>query len=109
VGRRVYTNTRGHWGSITLTGGMRLPGVTAAPAFPGATNTDMFETHAEGMLVPELKPGDLVIRDDLKPYQSEEAVEAAGQPAQASYPDMRAVIVGIIVAGRGARFSTLED
>ena len=76
VGQRVYTNTPGHWESITLTCGMRLSGVTATLAFPGATNTDMFETYVEEVLVPELKPGDVVIWDNLKPHQSEEAIEA---------------------------------
>ena len=60
VGQRVYANTPGRWESITLTCGLRLSGVTAALAFPGATNTDVFETYVEEVLVPELKPGDVV-------------------------------------------------
>src|SRR3954453_14521095 len=81
VGQRVYTDTPGRWESITLISGMRLSGVTATLAFPGATDTDVFETYVEEVLAPELKPGDVVIWDDLKPHQSEEAielVEAAG-------------------------------
>ena len=76
VGQRVYTNTPGRWESITLTCGLRLSGVTAALAFPGATNTGVFETYVEEVLVPELKPGDVVIWDNLKPHESEEAIEA---------------------------------
>jgi transposase len=76
VGQRVYTDTPGHWESITLTCGLRLSGVTAALAFPGATNTVNFENYVEDVLVPELKPGDVVVWDNLKPHQSEEAVEA---------------------------------
>src|SRR3954452_23665698 len=60
VGQRVATNTPGHWESIALTCGLRPSGVTAALAFPGATNTDGFETYVEEVLVPELKPGDVV-------------------------------------------------
>jgi transposase len=75
-GQRVYTNTPGGWRSITLTCGLRLSGVTAVEAFPGATNTDLFESYVEEVLVPELKPGDVVIWDNLKPHQSEEAIEA---------------------------------
>jgi transposase len=78
VGQRVSTNTPGHWESITLICGMRLSGVTATLAFPGATDTEVFETYVDEVLVPELKPGDVVIWDNLKPHQSEEAVEAAG-------------------------------
>ena len=81
VGQRVSAKTPGHWDSITLTCGLRLSGVTAALAFPGATNTGVFETYVEEVLVPELKPGDVVIWDNLQPHRSEEAVaavEAAG-------------------------------
>src|SRR3954469_21353926 len=94
VGQRVYTDTPGHWESITLTCGMRLSGVTATLAFPGATNTAVFETYAEEVLVPELEPGDVVVWDNLKPHESEEAieaVEAAGAdvvPLPAYSPDL---------------------
>ncbi|SIO19004.1 Transposase [Singulisphaera sp. GP187] len=76
VGQRVYATTPGHWESITLTSGMHLSGVTATLAFPGATNTDVFEGYVEQVLVPDLKPGDVVIWDNLKPHQSEDAIEA---------------------------------
>jgi len=76
VGQRVYTNTPGRWESITLTCGLRLSGVTASLAFPGATNTDVFETYVAEVLVPELNPGDVVVWDNLKPHESEEAIEA---------------------------------
>ena len=76
VGQRVYTNTPGRWESITMTCGLRLSGVTAPLAFRGATNTDIFEIYVQDVLVPELKPGDVVIWDNLKPHKSEEAIEA---------------------------------
>ena len=76
VGQRVYTDTPGHWDAITLTCGLRLSGVTAALAFPGATNQAMFETYVEDVLAPELKPGDVVVWDNLSSHQSEEAIEA---------------------------------
>src|SRR3954449_5125763 len=78
VGEPVYTDTPGGWESITLTCGMRLSGVTATLAFPGATNTDVFETYVAEVLAPELKPADVVLWDNLKPHESEEAIEAAG-------------------------------
>jgi transposase len=76
VGQRVSATIPGRWESITLTCGLRLSGVTAALAFPGATNTDVFEAYVQEVLVPELKPGDVVIWDNLKPHESEEAIEA---------------------------------
>ncbi len=76
AGQRVYTDAPAHWESITLTCGVRLSGVTATLAFPGATNTGTFETYVEEVLVPELKPGDVVVWDNLKPHESEDAIEA---------------------------------
>src|SRR5262249_44398057 len=76
AGRRAYAATPGHWEPITLTSGMRRSGVTATLAFPGATTTARFEEYVAAVLVPELKPDDVVIWDNLKPHQSEEAVAA---------------------------------
>lgn len=76
AGERVYADTPGHWETITVTCGLRLSGVTAAMAFEGATNTGMFENYVEQVLVPELRPGDVVIWDNPKPHLSEEAIEA---------------------------------
>jgi transposase len=76
AGQRVYADAPGRWDSITLTCGMRLGGAMAALAFSGATNTAMFENYVEDVLVPELRPGDVVIWDNVKPHKSEEAIEA---------------------------------
>ena len=76
AGQRVYADTPGRWESITLTCGLRLSGAMPALAFPGATNTDLFEHYVEDVLVPELSPGDVVVWDNLKPHRAEEVVEA---------------------------------
>jgi transposase len=76
AGQRVFTDAPGRWESITLTCGLRLSGALPALAFPGATDTDVFEHYVEDVLVPELKPGDVVIWDNVKPHQSDEAMEA---------------------------------
>ena len=43
-------------------------------------------TYVEEVLVPELKPGDVVIWDNLKPHQSEEAIEAVEAAGRAVVP-----------------------
>jgi transposase len=53
-----------------------LSGVTAAMVFPRATENGTFENHGEPVLVPELRPRDMVIWDNPKLHQSEEAVAA---------------------------------
>jgi transposase len=93
-GERVYGSVPGQWKTLTLITGMRLGGVVAPFAFPGATDTDAFRTYAAGMLAPQLRPGDVVIWDNLKPHKNREvvaAVEATGAqvlPAPPWSPDL---------------------
>jgi len=52
----------------------------------------VFETYVEEVLAPELKPGDVVIWDNLKPHESEERSSGrggrgAGGAAAAVEPD----------------------
>lgn len=86
AGERVYTDIPGHWDSITLTCGLRLSEVMEALAFPGASNTAVFEDFVEHILVPQLKPGDVVIWDNLKPHKSEEAAEAVEEAGASLVP-----------------------
>lgn len=71
----------GHWKIITLTAAVRLGGVGACLAFDGATDATAFQTYVEKCLVPTLKPGDIVILDNLSSHKSAEAarlIAAAG-------------------------------
>jgi transposase len=81
IGERVHGSVPGKWESLTLVAGMRLGGVLATGAFAGATDAPTFRVYAEQVLAPELRPGDVVILDNLKPHKDEKAVaaiEAAG-------------------------------
>lgn len=73
----------GHRKVVTLTAAVRLDGVpeSACLAFDGATNTAAFETYVERCLAPALRPGDIVIMDNLSSHKTAEVarlVEAAG-------------------------------
>ena len=72
---------QGHWKVLTLTAAVRLGGVGACLAFEGATNTLRFETYIEQCLVPTLRPGDIVVMDNLSCHKTAEVqrlIEAAG-------------------------------
>jgi transposase len=73
----------GHWKVITLTAAVRLSGVpeSACLSFDGATNTSCFEAYVGECLAPALRPGDIVIMDNLSCHKAAAVarlVEAAG-------------------------------
>ena len=80
-GQRVKGSVPGHGKSVTLIAGLRLSGVGAPLAFEGATDTPAFEDYVAQALAPQLRPGEVVIWDNLKPHQAAEtrrAVEGTG-------------------------------
>jgi hypothetical protein len=71
----------GHWKTTTLTAAVRLDGVGACLAFDGATNAACFEAYVAECLAPTLKPGDVVVMDNLACHKTAEVarlIEAAG-------------------------------
>jgi transposase len=76
VGQRVPGAVPGDWQSVTLIAGLRLSGVTAPFTVEGATDREVFRAYAQQVLVPELRPGDIVVWDNLQPHQDAEAIQA---------------------------------
>jgi transposase len=78
----------GHWKITTLTAAVRLGGVpeSACLAFDGATDTTCFEAYVERCLVPALRPGDLVVMDNLACHKTAEVARLiAGADASVRY------------------------
>ena len=71
----------GHWKTLTFLAALRHDGITAPCVFDGPINGESFLRYVEQFLVPTLKPGDLVIMDNLGSHKSEAvrgAIRAAG-------------------------------
>ena len=54
--------------------------------FPGATDTQAFQTYVDEVLVPELRPGDVVIFDNLKPHLAPHVAESIGTAGASVLP-----------------------
>jgi len=54
-----------------MIGAIRLDGSTACMAIDGAIDTEVFGTYVEEVLCPTLRPGDIVVMDNLSPHKSE--------------------------------------
>ena len=71
----------GHWQTTTMISSIRLDGSTACMTVNGATDTEVFRTYVRCVLRPTLRPGDIVIMDNLSAHKSEltlELIEQAG-------------------------------
>ena len=71
----------GHWKTTTFTAGLRHDGIAAPMVLDGPMNGEAFLAYVEQALVPELRPGDIVIMDNLpahKVHGVKQAIEAAG-------------------------------
>ncbi len=70
-----------HWKTTTFVAGLRLSGIVAPFVLDGAINRIAFETYVEKVLVPELKPGDIVVMDNLSSHKGPQVkamIEAVG-------------------------------
>jgi transposase len=71
----------GHWKTSTFVAGLTLRGMIAPFVLDGPINRLAFETYVERVLVPELRPGDIVIMDNLSSHKRagvRETIRAAG-------------------------------
>jgi len=81
-GERVVTKVpHGHWKIISTIAAMSVEGIVASGSFDGATDTDLFVTFIRVALVPMLKPGQVLVMDNLPAHKSprvDRLVESVG-------------------------------
>ncbi len=63
----------GHWGTQTFIAGLRCDGLTAPWVVDKPMTRAIFEVYVETQLAPTLRPGDVVILDNLSSHKSERA------------------------------------
>ena len=71
----------GHWKMTTFTAGLRLDGMTAPLVLDGPMDGECFLAYVEQILVPSLRPGDVVVMDNLPAHRVKgvrRAIERAG-------------------------------
>ena len=71
----------GHWQTMTFLAALRCDQLTAPFVFDGPINGVSFLAYVEQQLVPTLKPGDIVIMDNLGSHKSKAvrtAIKTAG-------------------------------
>ncbi len=81
-GRRVIGRVPwGHWKTLTFVAGLRQDGITAPFVVDCAMTGAIFVEYVRQCLTPTLKPGDIVIMDNLPAHKGDEVrelIKAAG-------------------------------
>lgn len=81
-GTRLHDHTPcGHWQTHTVIAGLRLEGLTAPAVFDGPIDNPSFLAYIDQILVPTLRPGDVVVLDNLVIHKQpavRAAIEAVG-------------------------------
>jgi transposase len=80
-GRLVDATPHGHWETTTMIGSLGAEGSTALMVIEGATDAAVFRAYVKHVLVPTLRPGEIVVMDNLSSHKSpeiRELIEAAG-------------------------------
>lgn len=75
------TAPHGRWKTMTFLAALRHGGVDAPWLIDGPINGEIFRTYVEKVLVPVLRPGDVVVMDNLGSHKSKavrRAIRAAG-------------------------------
>ena len=71
----------GHWRTLTFLGALRCDRLMAPCVFDGPINGQCFRAYVEQQLVPVLKPGDIVVMDNLGSHKGRavrRTIRAAG-------------------------------
>jgi len=70
-GRRIVCKTpHGHWKIISTIAALTIEGILGFGAFDGATDTETFLAFMADGLMPHLKPGQVVVLDNLPAHKS---------------------------------------
>ena len=81
VGERVPDSAPGSWRTLTVLGAISVNGWVATMTIEGPTDGDVFLAYLEHALCPELKPGQIVVMDNLAAHKVDgvrQLIEATG-------------------------------
>ena len=119
--RLVDAAPAAHWKSNTLLAAIRLDGVFAPMVLDGPVTSASFAQYVERSLVPELRPGDIVVMDNLPAHKNAAvaaAIEAAGcrlvylppySPDLNPIEPMWSKVKAFVCAAASRTFDTLVD
>jgi len=95
--RLVMAVPHGHWKTTTFVAALRADGMVAPVVIDGAVTGDLFVAYVEQQLAPVLRPGDVVVMDNLACHKRagvRRAIERVGaelRPLPSYSPDLNPI------------------
>ena len=80
-GQRVPDSTPGRWRTLTMLGAVGLSGWVATMSIEAPTDGEVFRAYLQHVLCPKLKPGQVVVMDNLSAHKVEgvrELIQSTG-------------------------------
>jgi transposase len=75
----VCHTPHGHWRTTTMISSVRLDGTSACMTIEGATDAEVFQAYVRAVLIPSLRPGDMVVMDNLGAHKNPRTIELMTQ------------------------------
>ena len=103
-GRRLVDKVpHGHWKTLTFLAALRCDAITAPFVLDGPINGEWFLAYVEQVLVPTLRPGDVVVMDKLGSHKGKavrRAIRQAGAhliflPPCSPWPPARSPLISL--------------
>lgn len=87
VGQRLIGRVpHGHWKTMTFLAALRADRIDAPCVFDGPINGERFLAYVEQALVPTLRPGDVVVMDNLGSHKGQGVRRASARRREALLP-----------------------
>jgi len=107
LGQRLRSAVpHGHWKTTTFVAGLRLTGIVAPMVLDGPINGRSFQTYVDRVLIPNLRPGDIVIMDNLGSHKGS-GVQVAERTRDALW-DRIGTLIDQVSSTECANFFTAE-
>ena len=74
--KAIGKSTQGSWQMMTMIGALALDGWRGFVTIDAATDGDIFLAYVQQQLVPNLRPGDIVVMDNLSAHKRPDVVAA---------------------------------
>ena len=115
----------GHWNTTTLIGALGIDGVRCSTVVDGPVNADIFQAFIDQVLCPHLRPGDIVVIDNLSSHKGaniRRSIEAAGatlvylppyspdySPIEPAFSKIKQLLRGLAARSRDTLWSSMQS